>query len=69
MSMGADKALLTVSIIASVVFFTAIVPMLNHFGAAGAVLCQVMFNLVLLTGTWGLFFRLSASRDVKNAPP
>lgn len=68
MSMGADKALLTVSIIATAAFFAAIVPMLDHFGVAGAVLCQVMFNLVLLTGSWGLFLRLSSDRDIKIAP-
>ena len=68
MSMGADKALLAVSIIATAAFFAAIVPMLDHFGAAGAVLCQVMFNLILLAGSWGLFLRLSSSRNIKIAP-
>ena len=68
MSMGADKALLTVSIIATAAFFAAIVPLLEHFGAAGAVLAQVMFNLILLAGSWGLFLRLSSSRDPKIPP-
>jgi O-antigen/teichoic acid export membrane protein len=60
MSMGADKALLTVSATASVAFFAAIVPLLHMFGAEGAVLCQVIFNLILLVGSWVLFLRLSA---------
>ena len=68
MSMGADKALVTVSIAATAAFFAAIVPLLNLYGAAGAVLCQVMFNLILLAGSWALFLRLSSSRDIKVTP-
>lgn len=68
MSMGADKALVTVSIAATAAFFAAIVPLLNLYGAAGAILCQVMFNLILLAGSWALFLRLSSSRDIKIMP-
>ena len=68
MSMGADRALVTVSIAATAAFFAAIVPLLNLYGAAGAVLCQVMFNLILLAGSWALFLRLSSSRDIKITP-
>ena len=68
LSMGADKALLVVSVIATAAFFAAIVPMLHHFGPAGAVFCQVLFNLILLGGSWGLFLRLSSSR-LNNTRP
>jgi hypothetical protein len=68
MSMGADKALLTVSIIATAAFYAAIFPMLDHFGAVGAVLCQVIFNLILLLGSWGLFLRFSGSGGIKITP-
>jgi O-antigen/teichoic acid export membrane protein len=68
MSMGADKALMTVSIIATAAFFVAIVPLVELFGTAGAVLCQVIFNLIFLTGSWGLFLRFTAGRDTKITP-
>ena len=68
MSMGADKALLTVSIIATAAFFAAIVPMLDNFGAAGAVLCQVMFNLILLAGSWDYFFASALAGALRLLP-
>jgi O-antigen/teichoic acid export membrane protein len=60
LSMGADKALLFVTIAASITFFAIIVPLLHLFGAQGAVISQVVFNLVLLIGSWILFLRLSS---------
>ena len=68
MSMGADKALLIVSFMATAAFFAAIVPLVELFGTAGAVLSQVLFNLILLAGCWGLFLRFTAGRDKKITP-
>jgi O-antigen/teichoic acid export membrane protein len=65
MSMGADKALLFVSLIATVAFYASIVPLLHMLGAEGAVICQVIFNFILLGGSWALFLRLSASPSME----
>lgn len=64
LSMGADKGLLFVTIAASVIFFAIIVPLLHAFGAQGAVISQVVFNLILLIGSWILFLRLSSTLAV-----
>ena len=63
LSMGADKGLLYVTIAASATFFAVIVPLLHIFGAEGAVVSQVIFNLILLIGSWALFIRLSAGKS------
>jgi O-antigen/teichoic acid export membrane protein len=61
LSMGADKGLLYLTMAASVTFFVIIVPLLHAFGAQGAVISQVVFNLILLVGGWTMFMSLSAS--------
>lgn len=61
LSMGADRALVRVTLTATVAFFVAFVPLINLFGALGASLSHVLFNAIWLTGCLYIFLRRTRS--------
>lgn len=68
MTIGADRAMVSVSLLATAVFFVTIVPLMSAFGAAGAILSQVLFFLIVLAGSWG-FLLLLTRPPAGTAPP
>jgi O-antigen/teichoic acid export membrane protein len=65
--MGSDRAVMWLSLLATAVFFASIVPLLIKFGAAGAVVSQILFSLVALVGTWYVMLvRTQAKSDVRS---
>ncbi|MFN0192917.1 MAG: lipopolysaccharide biosynthesis protein [Aestuariivirga sp.] len=59
MTIGADRAMVWISLVATIAFFATIFPFMACFGAAGAILSQALFSLIVLAGTWSFLLWLT----------
>jgi O-antigen/teichoic acid export membrane protein len=50
MSMGADRAMLMVTVASAIAFFGSAVPLIGAYGAAGGLVGHIVFNLIWLGG-------------------
>ena len=57
LSMGADRNLIRITLIATLIFFLVFVPLVHLFGSLGASMSHVAFNLTWLVGCLAVFLQ------------
>ncbi|SMX47308.1 lipopolysaccharide biosynthesis protein [Actibacterium lipolyticum] len=62
LSMGKDKELVRITIIATIAFFALFVPLVKTFGATGAAISHLLFNLIWMAGCLVFLWRESQRR-------